>query len=269
MDIDADRPVPSPPTPPLASVWTRPQPQRRQKEQLTRERIVAEAMRLLDEEGMEALSMRNLGQRLGAGATSLYRHVASKDELIELVADEVYGEVEVPEVSDPAEWRQATVAMAHSLREVGLRHMWMSQVLGQVGMSYLGPNVVSVTERELAVLTMAGFDQDEAARALGTISSFVIGITATEAGWLAALRRNGYDERDWLQVLGPTVIESAASAGVTDYYLELLKRDPEEVRMENFNYGLDLMLDSLQARLTARLAAGPGQHQAEAAVPEK
>jgi len=95
MNMDADRPGPAPPIPPnLGSVWTRPQPQRRQKEQLTRERIVAEALRLLDEEGMEALSMRSLGQRLGAGATSLYRHVASKDELIELVADAVYGEID-------------------------------------------------------------------------------------------------------------------------------------------------------------------------------
>ncbi|MFL6117387.1 MAG: TetR/AcrR family transcriptional regulator [Catenulispora sp.] len=271
MDIDADRPGPAPPPPPNpGSVWARPQPQRRQKEQLTRERIVAEALRLLDAEGMEALSMRSLGQRLGAGATSLYRHVASKDELIELVADEVYGEIEVPEIADPAEWRQATVAMAHSLRAAGLRHMWMSQVLGQVGMSYLGPNVVSVTERGLAVLTAAGFDQEEAARALGTVSSYVIGITATEAGWLSALRRNGYEEREWLQILGPTVIESAASAGVTDYYLQLLKRDPEEVRMENFTYGLDLLLDSLHARLTARLAAGaPSPQPSETAVPKK
>src|SRR6478672_5502572 len=107
MNIDAEASDPAPPTPPLTSVWTR--PQRRQKEQLTRERIVAEAIRLLDEEGLEALSMRSLGQRLGAGATSLYRHVASKDELIELVADEVYGEMEVPTISDPAEWRQAVV----------------------------------------------------------------------------------------------------------------------------------------------------------------
>src|SRR3954449_2777040 len=103
IDADASGAAPSPPGPP--SVWTR--PQRRQKEQLTRERIVAEAIRLLDDEGLEALSMRTLGQRLGAGATSLYRHVASKDELIELVADEVYGEIEVPEPSDPSSWRLA------------------------------------------------------------------------------------------------------------------------------------------------------------------
>src|SRR3954464_11846314 len=129
MNIDADRPVPSPPTPPPASVWTRPQPQRRQKEQLTRERIVTEAVHLLDEEGMEALSMRTLGQRLGAGATSLYRHVASKDELIGSVADEVYAEIDDPQISDPSSWRLATNAVAHSLRQTGLRNLLLMQVM--------------------------------------------------------------------------------------------------------------------------------------------
>ncbi|GAA2027256.1 hypothetical protein GCM10009839_27450 [Catenulispora yoronensis] len=252
MNIDADAADEAPPKAPPASVWTR--PQRRQKEQLTRERIVAEAIRLLDADGLEALSMRTLGQRLGAGATSLYRHVASKDELIELVADEIYAEMEVPEISDPASWRLAVHAVAHTLRAAGLRHMWLGQVLGQVGMTYVGPHVVDVTSRSLAILTTAGFSMEEATKAMGTVSSYVLGATTAEAGWLMALRRNGYEERDWLTIIGPTVMESAADSGLTDFYLEQLKRDPEQVRVENFDYGLVLILDSLQARLTARLA---------------
>ncbi|GAA1958445.1 TetR/AcrR family transcriptional regulator [Catenulispora subtropica] len=252
MNIDTEASGPDPQAPALASVWTRPQRQR--KEQLTRERIVAEAIRLLDEEGLEALSMRTLGQRLGAGATSLYRHVASKDELIELVADAVYGEIEVPEIVDPSTWRLALHAVAHSLRMAGLRHMWMGQALGQVGMTYVGPNVVGVTARTLGILTMAGFSEDEAAKALGTVSSYVLGATAAESGWLSALRRNGYEEKDWMRIIGPTVVESVADSGLTEFYLEQLKRDPQEVRMENFSYGLDLIIDSLQARLAARLA---------------
>lgn len=251
MNIDAEAQDAAPQKPP-ASVWTR--PQRRQKEQLTRERIVAEAVRLLDDEGLEALSMRTLGQRLGAGATSLYRHVASKDELIELVADEVYAEIEVPEISDPASWRLSLHAVAHSLRAACLRHMWMGQVLGQVGMTYVGPHVVDVTTRSLAILTTAGFAMNEATQAMGAVSSYVLGAASAETGWLMALRRNGYEEKDWLEIIGPRVVESVADSGLTDYYLEQLKREPDQVRMENFAYGLDLILDSLQTRLTARLA---------------
>ncbi|WP_370364989.1 TetR/AcrR family transcriptional regulator [Catenulispora sp. GP43] len=241
------------PAPALNSVWTR--PQRRQKEQLTRERIVAETIALLDEEGMEALSMRSLGQRLGAGATSLYRHVASKDELIELVIDEVYGELEVPELTDPAGWRLAMHITAHSLRQAGLRHMWMMHVLGQVGLNYLGPNVVSVTQRGLAILTTAGFDTSEAVRAMSSVSSYVIGITSAEAGWLTALRRQGMTEQEWYENMGPRMAESASDAGLAEIYLEELTKDPPESRLANFVYGLDLMLDSLQVRLTAKLAA--------------
>lgn len=95
---------------PIPSEWAR---RRQQREQpaLSQDRIVSEAIRLLDDKGIEALSMRSLGTRLGAGATSLYRHVANKDELIELVVDEVYGEMQVPDADDPAAWR-AAVAVA-------------------------------------------------------------------------------------------------------------------------------------------------------------
>ena len=247
MNTDSD----DTPAPALASVWTR--PQRRQKEQLSRERIVAEAIALLDEEGIEALSMRSLGQRLGAGATSLYRHVANKDELIELVVDEVYGELEVPEVTLASAWRVAMHITAHSLRQTGLRHMWLMQVLGQVGLNYLGPNVVDVTTRGLAIMTAAGFDMAEATKAMSSVSAYVIGITSAEAGWLTALRRQGLDEQEWYKTVGPQMVDSV-DPSLAEVYRDQLQKDPKEARAENFVYGLDLMLDSLQYRLTARLA---------------
>ena len=259
---DTDDAGPVPPALPLTSVWTR--PQRRQKEQLSRERIIAETIALLDQEGIEALSMRALGQRLGAGATSLYRHVASKDELIELVVDEVYGELDVPELTDPAGWRLAMHVTAHSLRQAGLRHMWVMQVLGQVGLNYLGPNVVSVTQRGLAILTTAGFDTEEAVRAMSSVSSFVVGITSAEAGWLTALRRQGMTEQEWYQNMGPRMAADAADAGLAEIYLQELEKDPTEARLANFVYGLDLMLDSLQVRLAAKLASVDEKAQATA-----
>jgi AcrR family transcriptional regulator len=208
--------------------------------------------------------MRSLGQRLGAGATSLYRHVANKDELIELVVDEVYGELEVPELTDPASWRLALHLTAHSLRRTGLRHMWLMQVLGQVGLNYLGPNVVAVTTRGLAILTGAGFDMPEATKAMSSVSSYVIGITSAEAGWLLALRRQGLDEQEWYRTVAPQMVDSVDPA-LADVYRDQLRRDPKEARVENFVYGLDLMLDSLQARLTAKLMAADPKQQADMA----
>ncbi|MFC7587896.1 TetR/AcrR family transcriptional regulator [Nonomuraea antimicrobica] len=141
---------------PIPSVWARPRPKREQPA-LSRDRIVSEAIQLLDTEGIEALSMRSLGTRLGAGATSLYRHVANKDELIELVVDEVYGEMRVPDAGDPAHWRAAVTDAARSLRSMVLRHPWIVSVLGQVGLAYLGPNLMRQSERLLALFQAAGF----------------------------------------------------------------------------------------------------------------
>ncbi|MEV7380107.1 TetR/AcrR family transcriptional regulator [Streptomyces lydicus] len=218
---------------PIASVWTRP---RRQREQLSREQIVTEAVQLLDTDGLESLSMRKLGTRLDAGATSLYRHVANKDELIELVVDEVYGELEVP-AADAADWRTPAARSAYSLRAMILRHPWVASVLGQVGLIHLGPNVTKMSERMAAVYRAAGFPSDETGHAMKTVISYVIGMATSEAAYLSLIARSGKSEREF--------IESLRSAGEEDPRAE----DPETARDETFDYGLRRVLDGLQVRL--------------------
>jgi AcrR family transcriptional regulator len=78
---------------------------RRRREPISREAIVKAAIDLLDREGLPALSMRRLGDELGAGAASLYWHVGSKDGLLDLVLDEIIGEQQVPD-PDPARWQE-------------------------------------------------------------------------------------------------------------------------------------------------------------------
>src|ERR1700748_3245060 len=88
---------------------------RKRREPISREAIVAAAIQLLDREGLTALSMRRLGEQLGAGAASLYWHVGSKDGLLDLVLDELIGEVEIP-APDPARWQEQLKEMARSQR---------------------------------------------------------------------------------------------------------------------------------------------------------
>ncbi|UNO41132.1 TetR/AcrR family transcriptional regulator [Streptomyces sp. MST-110588] len=240
----------------IPSVWARP---RRQREQpaLSREQIVSEAVGLLDAEGLEALSMRRLGTRLGAGATSLYRHVANKDELIELVVDEVYGELEVPDAEDPASWRAAAGRSAHSLREMTLRHPWVASVLGQVGLAHLGPNLTRVSERMLAVFQAAGFTVEEADRAMSTVIAYVIGMTTSEAAYLSMLARSGRSEREWLEQLRPAAEEAVRDhPRLSEGYAAQHGKDPREMRDENFTYGLDRVLDGLEVRLRSVTGAG-------------
>ncbi|WP_200303370.1 TetR/AcrR family transcriptional regulator [Streptomyces adelaidensis] len=243
-----------PPTPPekqstFPSVWTRPRPTR-EHPALSRDHIVAEALRLLDEEGIDALSMRRLGTRLNAGATSLYRHVANKDELIELAVDEIYGEIEAPVHPDPANWRTDMAGCAHSLRTTILRHPWLASVLGEMGMSYLGPNWMRASEATLNVLTTAGFPTDEADRALSTVVAYVTGMATSEAAWLNVLARSGQDERTMVEHLWPAAEEAAQEYPLLrEGYAEQRGTDPRAAREEGFQYGLDRVLDGLETRL--------------------
>ncbi|MBB5957944.1 AcrR family transcriptional regulator [Saccharothrix tamanrassetensis] len=233
----------------IPSVWTRP---RRSREQpaLSRRQIVAEAVRLLDAEGLDALTMRRLGTRLEAGATSLYRHVANRDELIELVVDEVYGEIDIPD-TDPADWRGAATTCAHSIRSMILRHPWIASVLGQVGLSYLGPNVMRLNERMMAMLDEAGFPPAEAGPAISTVVAFVIGTGLNEAAWLTMLARSGQTEQDWYRRFGPSLGQAMEPfPHLRAHFGANADQEPTRRREENFAYGLARVLDGLSPRRT-------------------
>ncbi|OOC03409.1 TetR/AcrR family transcriptional regulator C-terminal domain-containing protein [Amycolatopsis azurea] len=232
----------------IQSVWTRPR-RKRDQPALSQAQIVAEAVRILDVEGVDALSMRRLGTALNAGATSLYRHVANRDELIELVVDEVYGEITVPDGDDPERWRDAAVVGAQSVRAMILRHPWVASLLGSVGLSYLGPNVMRLNERLLAVFVTAGFPGDEVEQAISAVISYVVGMGTTEAAWLTTVAKSGKSEREWAEQLRPAVEEAAREHPHQRERIAKADADPERLRDEKFRYGLERMLDGLETRL--------------------
>jgi AcrR family transcriptional regulator len=231
-------------TNPVPSVWAR---QQREPDQpaLSRDAIVREAVVMLDAEGVEALSMRKLGARLSAGATSLYRHVATKDELMELAVDEVFAEMAIPAADGP-DWRAAVAEAARSFRATALRHPWLASVLGQAGLAYLGPNLMSFSERLAALFAAAGFP--EPSQPIDTVLSYVIGMSTTEAAWLSTVARSGETEAAFLARLMPAAQRAAAehdhlAAAWPDPV------DPVEIRENKFAYGLDVVLDGLAMRL--------------------
>ncbi|TMR99735.1 TetR/AcrR family transcriptional regulator [Nonomuraea basaltis] len=236
---------------PLPSVWARPRKEREQPV-LSREHIVAEAVRLLDEEGVDALSMRRLGGRLGAGATSLYRHVANKDELFELAVDEVYGELALPEISDPADWRASLAKVAHGLRATILRHPWIAAKLGEVGLAYLGPNVLRRSEHLLALFEAAGFSLEEADRAEHTVTAYVLGVSTTEAAWVSMVARSGQSEQEWAERLWPAAEQAVQGfPRLRARYAAQRDGDLSGDNDDAFEYGLQRILDGLEARLRA------------------
>jgi AcrR family transcriptional regulator len=231
-----------------SSVWTRPVRKRRDSETLHRDQIVAEAMKLLDEEGLDALSMRRLGARLNAGATSLYWHVANKDELIELVVDEVYGELEIPEIEDPAGWRDAMTRCAQTLRQAILKHPWFVSTFNEIGLSYLGPNLMRMSDRMLAIVEAGGFSLHEGNRVVTVVVAYVMGMALNEASWLSTVKRSGRTEQEWLAAVRPAA-EAAAQAypRLGKLYAEHLSTELEQGREDDFSYGLARLIDGISA----------------------
>ncbi|MFI8082770.1 TetR/AcrR family transcriptional regulator C-terminal domain-containing protein [Kitasatospora sp. NPDC086009] len=231
---------------PAPSVWAR---QQREAEQpaLNRAAIVREAIAVLDADGIDALSMRKLGARLNAGATSLYRHVATKDELMELAVDEVFGESTVPPADSP-DWREAVAEAAESFRATALRHPWLASVLGQAGLAYLGPNLKAYSERVAALFVAAGFPEPE--RAIETVITYVIGMSTTETAWLTTVARSGQTEAEFIEGLIPAAQEAAADTEhLSAAYAAAIGVDPVALRNEKFTYGLNVILDGLALRL--------------------
>jgi AcrR family transcriptional regulator len=228
------------------SVWARP-PRRKERSTLTREQIVRQALELLDAEGIEALSMRKLAARLESGTTSLYWHVANRDELIELVVNEVYGEIEVPDTDD---WQEATRAFAQNLRAGVHRHPWTAAVLEHLVAAYPGPNLNALTERMLAVLEAAGFDLREAERALSALSAYVAGMAMSEAAWHTWIARRGLTPQEWAdQLVGDAEQATEGHERLQAVVASYQGEDPEQAVDDDFAYGLDRFLDGLQSRL--------------------
>jgi AcrR family transcriptional regulator len=201
---------------------------------------------MLDAAGVDALSMRKLGARLNAGATSLYRHVATKDELMELAVDEVVAEITVP-AGGSSGWRDAAAETARSFRATALRHPWVSSVLGQAGLAYLGPNLMSLSERLAALFVTAGFPDPSGA--IDVVLSYVIGMSTTEAAWLTTVARSGQTEAEFIAALMPAAQEAAAGYDHLAESYVAPPPDPAELRDTKFANGLAIVLDGLALRL--------------------
>lgn len=140
------------------------------------------------------------------------RHVANMDELIELielVVDDVYGELDVPSVAGRDQWRATVVSTAADLRAMVLRHPWIAPELSQVGLVHIGPNALRTASGLLARFEAAGFPPDETERALGTLMAYVVGIATSEAAYLSLIARSGRTEQEWVAEVRPAFDEAA------------------------------------------------------------
>ncbi|MFC0505150.1 TetR/AcrR family transcriptional regulator [Micromonospora costi] len=160
-------------------VWLRAEPPRvRRKPPLSLESIVDAAVAVLDAHGIEGLTMRSLAQRLDVTATALYWHVRTKDDVLDLAVDRIFGDVPVPDVSD--DWREDIRVLVRGWRGAMLGHPWAPRLIGR---PMLGPNVLARTEFLQSALVRGGCRGFPLAVATRTLANYVIGASLTEATW--------------------------------------------------------------------------------------
>jgi AcrR family transcriptional regulator len=138
---------------------------------LTKERVLRAALAIADEGGIESLSMRLLGGRLGVEAMSLYNHVANKEEILDGILELVVEEITIP--SAGAGWRSAMKERAVSARLAFNRHPWASALMDSRVSS--GPARLRYFDTMIGTLHGAGFSFELAARAFSVLDCYIYG----------------------------------------------------------------------------------------------
>jgi AcrR family transcriptional regulator len=231
------------------TIWDRPERAARgPAPSLSRDEIATAAVTLADAQGIEAVSMRALAAELGVGAASLYRYVARKDELIDLMVDAVVGTDLRFELR--GDWREDLRTYARGLRAMTLRHPWMA-VQGP-GRPSLGPNTARYVEQVLGAIDGLGLEIDDMLTMIETLDAFVRGRTLLELSEQEAIRRSGLDQEQWLETQAP-YIESLISSGryplLTRVVLDArAPHDPDHLE-HSFDLGLERVLDGLATML--------------------
>ncbi|WP_192254139.1 TetR/AcrR family transcriptional regulator [Mesorhizobium caraganae] len=160
---------------------TSPQPvQEASEPSLSRDRIVATAVELLDAQGLDGLTMRRLADRLGAGVMSLYWHVDNKEDVLDMALDSVLDYRGPPQLDEPEDWRTEVVHMLEDWRASMLRHPWSTSLLPRRA---LGQNILSRLERMSKTLSRAGVADSDLNAAIWSLWNYVMGATITRASF--------------------------------------------------------------------------------------
>jgi AcrR family transcriptional regulator len=210
---------------------------------LSRERVLQAAVSLADSGGLEALTMRRLGEDLGVEAMSLYKHVASKDDLIDGMVDLVFAEIALP--PDDVDWRTAMRDRALSARAALNRHPWATALM----QSRTSPGAATLHHHDTVIGTLrrAGFPVELTAHAFSALDAYIYGFAMQE-------RSLPFETPEEAEEVGRQMF-ARMPPGRYPHLTELTVQhvlQPGYDYGAEFEYGLDLLLDGLdRARGTA------------------
>ena len=219
-----------------------PRPARRSPDPLSRDRIVAAAIEVADAEGLDAVSMRRVATQLGAAPMSLYRHVATKDDLLMQMMDAVVRASWRPPAEPPAGWRPRLELAHRALWRMFKRHPWLAPAMSVTRPQPI-PAGLEVTEWILDALDGCGLEPREALDVHVVLFTFVRGTAIALEPERAAEAATGLTSEDWLDT------QTEALTRIVD-----AGRFPRFRRLVELGYDLDL--DAIVEQGLARLLDG-------------
>jgi len=228
------------------SMTTRTSTRARHRVPLSRERVLDAAMKLVDQGGLESLSMRKLGQELGVEAMALYYHFANKDEVIDGIVDIVFSEIDLPGIG--ADWKPAMRQRGISVRDALARHRWAIGLME----SRRNPGPASLRHHDAMIgcLRAGGFDMAMAAHAYSLLDSYIYGFALTKMNL-------PFETTEEVAEVAQTMLQPFA-VGEYPYLVEFISEHamkPGYDYGDEFEYGLDVVLDGLVRALGAGAAS--------------
>jgi|RhiMetdeSRZDD1v2_1073273.scaffolds.fasta_scaffold209801_2 AcrR family transcriptional regulator len=209
----------------------------KERERLTRERVIDAALSVMDAEGLDAVSMRRVAREVGVEAMSLYNHVRDKDDLLQGVCERIMSSFEFPATS--GEWVDRAKAGAGEWRRLLQAHPDVMRIFAEThGPAPSSPESLLPTEFALRLFMEAGLSDRDAVQAFHAFGGYIQGFVMMEAGSMK--------ERHEEHFLGAAIPseEFPALAAASRYWADC---DADE----QFEFGLDLLIRGLQARVAA------------------
>ena len=212
---------------------------------LTPQRVIAAAVQLADAIGVDALTIRKLAAELDVKPMTIYHHVSNKEAIIDGMVDVVFDEIDLPPTD--LDWKQAIRRRAASAREVLARHPWAAPLMES--RTSPGPATLRHHDAVLGCLRAGGFSLEMTAHAYAVIDAYVYGFALQEA----SLPATAGDEMADLAQSMSAAMPAGEYPHLVEFTTEHVLRPGYDFGRE-FDFGLDLILDGLEADLAATAA---------------
>lgn len=226
-------------------IWLRPERGARgPRPAHSRADLAAAAVRVADADGLEAVSLRRIASEMGTGTTTLYRYIATKDELLDLMIDAAFGEREPP--SPTGDWQADLRTIACEYRALAVRHPWLAAL--PATRPALGPNSLAWLDAAYATVDVLDLTADEVMAQVGTLLTFVRGHVLDELAEQETARRSGVDMRAWLEAqarYGELIIGSGDYPHLSRIMVEAETPHADDRYERAFRRGLDHILTGL------------------------